>query len=253
MSDVDEQTRVAAPEETDRRGARLWALASLLTALAVIVTAVVVVRWPSKPPLPADEAQVRAELYVMDPGAANAFFLRQGLQLHALTEWGPVTVGHVRWVGDDRARGGRFVLALGDAYDRAGRIYGFSPGPGLSDTDIGLGTAGSRDVALRSTPTLRGDASVRLPDGSWTLYGELLDVRADTSGDAWFVGFVVAAPQDPPSLEDRGPAAGPEPTLGLLLETPEKVWWGRCCLARGERVDGDLTPLPTSGPFAHAS
>ncbi|MGN6332806.1 MAG: hypothetical protein ACTHOD_14315 [Motilibacteraceae bacterium] len=253
MSSVDEQAWVAAPEEPAPRGPRWRAIASLVTALALIVTAVVVARWPRNPPLAGDDARVTAELYVMDPAAADDFFRRQGLTLHAQTELGPVTVGHVRWVGDDRARGGRYVLALGDAYNRAGRIYGFSPGPGLSDVDLGLGTAGARDEALRSTPTLRGDASVRLPDGSWTLYGEQLDVRADVSREAWFVGFVVAAPQDPPSLDDRGPAAGPEPTLGLLLETSEKVWWGRCCLARGEAVDASLTPLPTSGPFAHAS
>ncbi|HEU4675103.1 MAG TPA: hypothetical protein VFS29_03905 [Motilibacteraceae bacterium] len=242
MSSVDERTRVAAPEEPDPRGRRWWAIASLLTALALIVAAVVVARWPRNPPLAADDAHVTAELYVMDPAAANDFFRREGLNLHAQTELGPVTVGHVRWVGDDRARGARYVLALGDAYNRAGRIDGYSPGAGLSDQDLGLGTASSRDDALRSTPTLRGDASVRLPDGSWTLYGEQLDVRADVSGEVWFVGFVVAAPQDPPSLEDRGPAAGPEPTLGLLLESSEKVWWGRCCLARGERVDGTLRP-----------
>lgn len=248
MSSVEEQTRVGGPEQPDGRDARRWAIASLLAALAVIVTAVVVVRWPHDPPVAADAAPVRGELYVMTPAAANSFFARQGLTLHAQPDRGPVTVGHVRWTGDQRARGARYVLALGDAYNRAGRIDGFSTGPGLSGRNVGIGTAGSFDEALRSTPTLRGNASVRLPDGSWTLYGDQLDVPADVSGEVWFTGFVVAAPQDPPALDDRGPAVGPEPTLGLLLETPEKVWWGRCCLARGEAVDASLVPLESDGP-----
>lgn len=248
MSSVEEQTGLAELERRVRRRPRLWAAASLLTALAVVVTAVVVVRWPRNPPLGAGEARVTGELYVMTPAAANSLFARRGLRLHADPDRGPVTVGHVTWLGDQRARGGRYVLVLGDSYDRAGRIDAFSPGPGLSDLDLGLGGGGDRDAALRSTPTLRGNAGVRLSDGSWTDYGEQLDVRADKSGEAWFEGFVVAAPKDPPSLDDRAPASGPEPTLGLLLEDDGRVWWGRCCLARGVAVDADLTPLPGSGP-----
>lgn len=248
MSSVEEQTGLAELEQRERRRPRLWAAASLLTALAVIAVAVVVVHWPRNPPLRADEAPVRGELYVMTPAAANSFFTRHGLTMRADPDWGPITVGHVSWTGDPRARGGRYVLALGDAYDRAGRIVDFSLGPGLADKNVGLGGDGSNDRVLRSTPTLRGNAGVRLPDGSWTLYGEQLDVPADTNGEVWFAGFIVAAPKDPPSLDDRAPAAGPEPTLGLLLQTSDRTWWGRCCLARGEAVDASLVPLPASTP-----
>ena len=204
-----------------KRPAQLSLLVALLLFLGTWAAVALSARLAS-PPVEAEAAGLSGDVWVMPEKDVPAFLRGHGVADPLAKPYpsGTAVVGRVSWTAHSGDQQDRFTVLLGD---QRGGIGVIERVVGLPDGDVTLGSGSMWDDTVASHEWLRGDRPVRQGAG-WTDYVEFASVPTTWTGDVWFVGHVLQAP-NPPSEPVR--AGAPDPVVGVALSTGSRVWWVR--------------------------